>query len=156
MSTTNTVPVSRPTGTRTAQDTALLLVRLAVAIPFLYHGAGILFGAFGGPGLHGFVQMSHGKMPLPVAALVGAGEFFGGLGVLVGVLTRLASAGILIIMLGAIFTVHLPHGYNSINNGFEYPLTHVFLTLALLVAGPGALTAWAAIGRPNPARPLLQ
>lgn len=147
----NTVPA---TEVRSAKDTALLLVRLAVAIPFIYHGAAILFGAFGGPGLKGFAAFMH--MPLPVAALVGAGQFFGGLGVLFGVLTRLASAGILIIMVGAILLVHLPHGYSVANNGFEYPLTHVFLTLALIIAGPGAFTAWAAIGRHNPARPILQ
>ena len=156
MSITNTVTAPAPIGTetRTAKDTALLLVRLAVALPFLYHGAAILFGAFGGPGLKGFSAFTH--MPLPVAALVGAGQFFGGLGVLVGVLTRLASAGIFIIMVGAILLVHLPHGYSTQNGGFEYPLTHVFLTLALMIAGPGALTAWAAIGRHNPTRPVLQ
>ncbi len=139
--------------TRTAKDTALLLVRLAVAIPFIFHGSGILFGAFGGPGLAGFAKMG---MPLPLAVLVGAGEFFGGLGVLFGVLTRLASAGILIIMIGAIFTVHLKHGYDVQKMGIEYPLTHVFLTLALIAAGPGLLTAWRAIGRGGPARPILQ
>jgi putative oxidoreductase len=156
MSATTLAPTPQSTRTRTAADTALLLVRIGLAIPFLYHGAQILFGAFGGPGLHGFVQASHDKMPLPVAALVGAGEFFGGLGVLCGVLTRLASAGILIIMVGAIFLVHWPHGYSVSNGGFEYPLVHVFLTLALITAGPGALTAWTAIGRAAPARPILQ
>ncbi len=153
MSNVAAAPVATQAGARTSKDTALLLVRLAVAIPFIFHGSGILFGAFGGPGLAGFVKMG---VPLPVAILVGAGEFFGGLGVLFGVLTRLAGVGILIIMIGAIFTVHLKNGYDVQKMGIEYPLTHVFLTLALIVAGPGLLTAWRAIGRGGPAKPILQ
>ena len=156
MSNTTTFGTAAPAETRAASaaDTALLLVRLAVSIPFIFHGAQLAFGAFGGPGLAGFMKMGH--MPLPVAVLVAYGEFLGGLGVLFGVLTRLASAGILLIMLGAIFLVHLPHGYSVQNQGVEYPLTHVFLTLALIVAGPGALHALNVIGRSRPAQPLLQ
>ena len=145
-----------PVATRaaTAADTALLIVRLAVALPFIFHGAQLAFVAFGGPGLAGFAKMGH--QPLPVAALIAYGEFLGGLGVLFGVLTRPASTGILIIMLGAIVLVHLPHGYDSQKQGFEYPLTHVFLTIALLIAGPGAYAAWSLIGRPRPDKPILQ
>ena len=147
-------PVAPPTRAATAMDKALLLVRLAVGIPFIFHGAGIAFGAFGGPGLAGFSGFTH--LPLPVAALVGYGEFLGGLGVLCGVLTRLASLGILIIMLGAILIVHLPKGYDVTKGGFEYPLTHVFLTIALLIAGPGAYSALNLIGRSRPSTPVLQ
>ncbi len=150
----NVTAAPAPLQTATTKDAALLIVRLAVGIPFIFHGAQIAFGAFGGPGLQGFAGQGH--MPLPVAALVGYGEFLGGLGVLFGVLTRLASAGILVIMLGAIFTVHLPHGYDVQKGGFEYPLTHVLLTIALLVAGPGLLTAWRIIGRTGPVQPVLQ
>ena len=137
-----------------AADKALLLVRLAIGIPFIFHGAQLAFGAFSGPGLAGFVKMGH--MPLPVAVLVAYGEFLGGLGVLFGVLTRLASASILLIMLGAICLVHLPHGYSVSDQGIEYPLTHVLLTLALLIAGPGAYSALTLIGRGRPSRPILQ
>ena len=147
----NTAPVKTDS---TAADIALLVVRLAIGIPFLFHGAALAFGAFGGPGISGFAAFGH--MPVPMAALVAYGEFLGGLGILVGVLSRLASAAILIIMLGAIFTVHLPHGYDVQKGGFEYPLTHVFLTIALLIAGPGDYNAWSLIGRSRPAKPILQ
>jgi putative oxidoreductase len=116
-------------------DTALLLARIALGIPFIFHGAQIAFGAFGGPGLAGFSGFTH--MPLPVAALVGYGEFLGGLGILSGVLSRLASGGVGLIMLGAIFLVHLKNGYSVQKEGIEYPLTLLLLSLALIAAGPG-------------------
>lgn len=134
---------------RTGVDTALLLVRVALALPFIFHGASIAFGAFGGPGLQGFSGFTH--MPLAMAALVGYGEFLGGLGILFGVLSRLASAGIGLIMLGAIFLVHLKNGYDIQKQGFEYALTLLILALVILAAGPGRL----ALGRilPLPKKP---
>lgn len=99
-------------------DAVLLIVRIALGLPFIYHGASIAFGAFGGPGLAGFSAFTH--LPLPVAALVGYGEFLGGLGVIFGVLARPAAAGLAIIMLGAIGLVHLKNGYDSTKGGFEY------------------------------------
>ena len=129
------------TASPSALNWGLLLVRVALALPFLYHGAAIAFGAFGGPGLQGFSGFTH--MPLPVAALVGYGEFLGGLGILFGVLTRLASLGAVIIMLGAILLVHLPHGYDGTKGGFEHPLALLLLAVALVFTGPGAYTALA-------------
>lgn len=129
---------SPPTATtdRPGVDAALLIARIALGLPFLYHGAQIAFGAFGGPGLAGFVAASGGKLPLAAAVLVGYGEFLGGLGVLFGVLSRIASAGLMLIMLGAIFVVHLPNGYNSQKGGFEYALTLALLALVIIVVGP--------------------
>jgi putative oxidoreductase len=150
---TRTSAMTETARTTSAADAALLLVRLAVGIPFIFHGASIALGAFGGPGLKGFSGFTH--MPLPLAALVGYGELLGGLGILFGVLTRIASVGVLVIMLGAIFTVHLPHGYDIQKQGIEYALTHVFLTIALIIAGPGAYSALHLIGR-RPTAPALQ
>lgn len=137
--------VYTPTNTSTANsvgtlDRILLIARVALGLPFIYHGASIAFGAFGGPGLQGFAGFTH--LPLPVAALVGYGEFLGGLGVLFGVLARPAAAGLIIIMLGAIGLVHLKNGYDSTKGGFEYQLTLLFLEIIILVAGPGLLNAW--------------
>jgi putative oxidoreductase len=132
-------PVAR--AERTGIDTALLLARIALALPFVFHGASIAFGAFGGPGLQGFSGFTH--MPLAMAVLVGYGEFLGGLGILFGVLSRIAGAGMVLIMLGAIGLVHLKNGYDGTKNGFEHPLTLLILALAILAAGPGRL----ALGR---------
>ena len=124
--------------TTTATDTALLLARVALGLPFVFHGAQIAFGAFSGPGLQGFSGFTH--MPLAMAALVGYGEFLGGLGILFGVLSRVASAGMVLIMLGAIGLVHLKNGYDGTKGGFEHPLTLLILALAIIAAGPGRLT----------------
>ena len=117
-------------------NTALLILRIASAIAFLYHGSAILFGAFGGPGPKGFSAFMH--MPTVVGYLVGLAQFPGGLAILSGVLIRLGSACIIVVMLGAILLVHLPHGFNVSKGGLEYALMQLLLALALLITGAGA------------------
>jgi putative oxidoreductase len=116
-------------------DIVLLLIRMAAAIAFLFHGSQILFGALGGPGLQGFSAATH--MPLMVATLVGVAQFGGGLAMLTGLFTRIGAAGIAVVMIGAIVLVHLPNGFSVTKNGIEYPLTQLMIALAVLVAGPG-------------------
>jgi putative oxidoreductase len=115
---------------------ALLVLRIASALAFLYHGSGILFGAFGGPGPHQFAA-GH-QWPVVVAYLVGLAQLAGGLAVLTGMLFRLGAACIIAVMLGAIFLVHLPHGFDVSKGGAEYALTQLLLAIALLFTGPGA------------------
>lgn len=83
---------------------ALLLIRSASALAFLYHGCAILFGALGGPGPHGFAAFMHA--PDIVGYLVGLAQVAGGIAIFTGVLIRIGSACVIIIMLGAIFLVH--------------------------------------------------
>ena len=115
---------------------ALLVIRIASGIVFLYHGSQILFGAFGGPGPQGFAAHMHA--PAIVGYLVGLAQFGGGLAVLTGLLIRVGAVCIIIVMLGAIFMVHLPHGFEVSKGGMEYPLTQLLIALALLIAGAGA------------------
>jgi putative oxidoreductase len=117
-------------------NSALLIIRIASALAFLYHGSSILFGAFGGPGPQLFAA-TH-SMPVTVGYLVGLAQFAGGLAVLTGILIRLGAACIALVMLGAIFTVHFPHGFDVSNGGMEYALTQWLLATALLLTGPGA------------------
>ena len=123
-------------------NVALLFLRLASALAFLYHGSAILFGAFGGPGPAGFAGFMH--MPVIVGYLVGLAQFGGGLAMLTGVLIRVGAACIIIVMLGAIFLAHLPHGFDISKGGFEYALTQLLLALALFITGAGAysLNPW--------------
>jgi len=114
---------------------ALLAIRIAAALAFLYHGSGILFASFGGPGTGGFARAMH--QPVAVACLVGLAEFCGGLALLTGVLARLGAVCIIAVMLGAIFMVHLPHGFDNTKQGFEYALTQLLIAVAILVAGAG-------------------
>ena len=121
-----------------AIDLALLLARVIVGVVFMAHGAQKLFGAFGGPGLSAVVGMMG-----PLGYLVSIGEFFGGLGLVVGFLSRFSAASIIVIMLGAIGMVHGKVGFfmnwmgNQGGEGFEYHLLAIAVLLVILIAGPG-------------------
>ena len=123
---------------RSAVDVALLIARIIVGAVFMAHGAQKLFGAFGGPGLSAFVGMMG-----PLGYLVAIGEFFGGLGLVVGFLSRFSAASIIVIMLGAIAMVHGKVGFfmnwmgNQGGEGFEYHLLAIGILLVILIAGPG-------------------
>ncbi len=83
-------------------NAALLILRIASALAFLYHGSAILLGAFGGPGPQKFAAFLH--LPVVVGYLVGLAQFAGGLAILSGVLIRLGAACVIVVMLGAIFS----------------------------------------------------
>ena len=117
---------------RTAVDVSLLLVRAIVGVIFAAHGAQKLFGAFGGPGLAGVVE-TMGPLGYPVTI----GEFFGGLGLVVGFLCRFSAASLIIIMIGAINMVHGKNGFFLSDGGFEYNLALIGLLAPILIAGPG-------------------
>ena len=129
---------------RSAVDWSLFVARVVVGVIFMAHGAQKLFGAFGGPGLSAVVQMMG-----PLGYLVTVGEFFGGLGLVVGFLSRFSAASIIIIMLGAVATVHGKFGFfmnwagNQAGEGFEYHLLAIGALLPIVIAGPGRF----AIGR---------
>jgi len=130
---------------RTDRDTSGLLLRVVLGAVFFPHGAQKVLGWFGGHGLAGtleFFTQSMG-MPLAVAALVIAAEFLGSLGLIAGLLTRVAAFGIFCVMTGAIFLVHLKNGFfmnwfgNQAGEGFEYHLLAIAIALALMLKGGG-------------------
>jgi putative oxidoreductase len=115
---------------------ALLVLRLACALPFLYHGCAILFGFFGGPGPMNFAAFMH--QPPAVGYLVGLAQLTGGRAILTGVFLRVGAICVIIVMLGAIFLVHLPHGFDINRGGLEFALTELLLAFGLILSGPGA------------------
>jgi putative oxidoreductase len=123
------------TGGTRELDLELLIMRIACSLPFLYHGSAILFGVFGGPGPHNFAAFM--QAPDAIGYLVGLAQFAGGIAILAGALLRVGAVCVIIVMLGAIFIVHLPHGYDIGHGGLEYALTEMLLALGLLLAGPG-------------------
>jgi len=122
---------------------ALLIVRIACGLPLLYHGCAVLFGAFGGPGPHNFAAFIHA--PDIVGYLVGLAQFCGALSILTGILIRVGAVCIIIAMLGAIFLVHLPHGFDISKGGLEYALALLLCALALLISGGGAYSLGSAL-----------
>jgi putative oxidoreductase len=140
---------TNPTGRqdRLAVDIALLVARVVVGVIFAAHGAQKLFGAFDGPGLTVTVE----KMG-PIGYPVTIGEFFGGLGLIVGFLCRFSAASLIVIMCGAIGMVHGQHGFFLSAGGFEYNLALIGLLAPVLIAGPGRITLGRCLPLPRSAR----
>lgn len=122
-------------------DVSLLLLRLMVGAIGVFHGGQKLFGLFNGYGLKATSEwMASIDIPAPLvsATLAGATEFFGGIFIALGVLTRFWSAGFTFAMLVAIVTVH-SGAFAVADNGMEFALSVGVMTLALTIAGPGRL-----------------
>lgn len=136
MSTGTTLTPLPPSETTSTPNFALLILRIACSLPVLYHGAGILFGAFGGPGPKGFAAYEH--LPTIYGYLVGLAQFAGGLAILLGALQRIGSICVIIVMIGAIRLVHWPNGFDISTNGMEFALTELLLALGLLITGSGS------------------
>ena len=75
--------------------------------------------------------------PAVIGYLVGLAQFCGGLAILTGILIRLGALCVIIVMLGAIFLVHLPHGFDIGHGGMEYALTQLLIASALMLTGAG-------------------
>lgn len=109
---------------------AIVPLSLVMGIIFIAHGSQKLFGWFGGHGLSGtamFFQDKLGFAPgILWATLAGGSEFFGGLFLIIGIfcslLRRIAGLLLAIVMMVAVFKVHLPNGLFASNGGYEYPL----------------------------------
>jgi putative oxidoreductase len=132
----------------TSNDFALTMLRVVLGIVFFAHGSQKMLGWFGGYGFSGTMNFFTHDMHVPAvfAFLAIAAEFFGGLGLLLGVLTRIAAFGIAINMLVAIFMVHLPNGLfmnwsgQQKGEGIEYHLLVLAMTIAIIMRGAGALS----------------
>lgn len=123
----------------TLTDAGLLIARSMIGVVGIYHGGQKLFGMFGGGGFASTVEaMDAMGMPLPTLSAMAAGsaEFFGGIALIVGFLTRFAGANFAFTMLVASFAVH-GGAFGAQNGGMEYPLTLALVSLAITLTGPG-------------------
>ncbi|HEY3154508.1 MAG TPA: DoxX family protein [Candidatus Binatia bacterium] len=131
----------------TANDRTIAIIRVILGIVFFAHGAQKALGLFGGPGfsstIGSFQQMG---IPAWLAVLAIAAEVLGGLGLLVGLLSRIAALGIIVNMVVATLMVHSRVGFfmnwngNQPGEGFEFHLLAIALGLAIVVKGAGAFS----------------
>ena len=154
-------PLARQGNTAFAGSLALLLIRLVLGYVFFYHGSQKLFGWFTADGMPQ-VKMLAAGLTLPVlppavwAYMAAVGEFAGGTLVLLGLLARLATIPILVTMWVAIATVHGQFGFSGVHEqvtlasgktayltsaGYEYNLALIAMAAAVLIAGPGLVSA---------------
>jgi len=126
----------------------LLLLRVVVGGTMFSHGAQKLFGCFGGHGLRGtagFFGSLGWRAPLAMAFLAGLAET-SGLALAAGFLTPLAALGITVVLLNAIFVVHLKNGFFNGDGGIEFPLALASVAVALAATGPGRFSIDRLIG----------
>ncbi|SUI76139.1 DoxX family protein [Shewanella morhuae] len=128
---------------KSAPSFAPLALRIPIGIILIAHGSQKLFGWFGGYGLEGTGQWmtSIGLTPGYLMALMaGSSEFFGGLLLLLGLLTRPTALILSFTMILAIFSVHIGNGLFLANNGYEFGLALLAATASLAVSGAGKLS----------------
>ena len=129
--------------TTTISGLDALPLRIGAGVIFTAHGAQKLFGWFGGYGLEGTAGWmdSIGLSPgLPMATLAGSAEFFGGLLLVIGLLVRPTALVLAVTMIVAIAAVHLGNGLFMANNGYEFGLALLAVSVALLFRGAGSLS----------------
>ena len=129
-------------------DWVITMVRIVVGVVFFAHGAQMALGRFGGPGLQSTVRVfrEHLRIPAPLAVLAVAAEFLGGLGLIVGLLSRVAALSIAVVMIVALLAVHWKFGFfmnwygDKQGHGIEYHVLVLALALAVMIKGGGAFS----------------
>jgi putative oxidoreductase len=130
----------------TDPDWTLTAIRIILGAVFFAHGAQKMLGWFGGAGFKETLRTMHEylHLPVPLALLAMSAELLGGLGLMVGLLSRVAAIGICAIMLSAIVMVHARNGFfmnwlgDRKGHGIEYHLLAIGMAVAIVVRGAGA------------------
>ena len=132
----------------TDNDVATLVIRVLLGVVFFPHGMQKLFGWFGGYGFTGSMGFFTGNLHIPAifAFLAIMAEALGALGLITGLLTRVAAFGIGVNMIVAVYMLHWQNGFfmnwfgNQKGEGFEFHLLVVAMAVALIIRGGGALS----------------
>ncbi len=132
----------------TPNDPTLTLARIILAVIFFAHGSQKMFGFFGGRGASGTIALFEQTMgiPAPLTVLAMIAEVFGAAGLFLGLFSRIAALGVLVVMLVAPFANHLYPNFfmnwtgRQVGEGYEYHLLAIALIVTILVRGAGALS----------------
>jgi putative oxidoreductase len=127
-----------------ARTFAPLFLRAALAAVFIFHGLEKVSPATS-YGMHWAQGMGENAPPMlidapPLQIVIAWGELLGGVAVALGILTRIAALGLLIIMAGAIFTYSGHHGFSAVEHGYEYNFVLILVCLTLVFLGPGTFS----------------
>jgi putative oxidoreductase len=136
-------------------DWVIAIVRIVLGVVFFAHGAQMMLGWFGGAGLQSTVRVFHEQLRIsaPLALLAVAAEFLGGLGLIVGLLSRVAALGIAVVMCVALLAVHRKFGFfmnwygEKQGHGIEYHILVLALATVVIFKGGGALSLDQALSR---------
>ncbi len=139
----------------TSPSWAITVVRVVLGVIFFAHGSQKVLGWFGGYGLKGTTGwLASIGLPLSVAYAVCFFEFLGGIGLILGLRTRLAALAVIVVMVGAIAKVHWRNGFfmnwdlaAGKGHGMEANLAFIAMAVACLIAGGGALSVDALLAR---------
>jgi len=139
----------------TTNDSTLTILRLILGIVFFAHGSQKMLGWFGGYGFTGtmgfFTNMMH--IPAPFAFLAICAEFLGSIGLILGLLSRIAAFGIACNMVVAVAMVHRHFGLfanwfgNQKGEGYEYHLLALAIAFAIMIKGAGAFSVDGALSK---------
>jgi len=141
----------------TEHDLSLTVLRAVLGVVFFAHGAQKMLGWFGGYGFDATMGAFTTQMGIPAvfAFLAIAAEFFGGLGLLFGLLTRIAAFGIASVMVVAVSMVHTQFGFfmnwagTQKGEGYEYHLLALAISVVLMIRGAGAFSIDRFLARSN-------
>ena len=141
----------------TPNDPTLTLARIILAVIFFAHGSQKMFGFFGGRGVSGTIEIFQQTMgiPAPLTIMAMIAEVFGAIGLFLGLFSRIAAMGVLVVMIVAPFANHLYPNFfmnwqgRQMGEGYEYHLLAIALIVTILVRGAGALSLDRTISSPR-------
>jgi putative oxidoreductase len=130
---------------QTDDSVSSFILRVTLGLVILFHGAQKVLGWYGGFGFTGTVGFFTDQLHIPylLAVLVPIAEFFGSLGLIAGLLSRIAAFGIACVMVGGIYLIHWQNGFSmnwfgkQSGEGIEFSLLVLGISLALMISGSG-------------------
>ncbi len=143
---------------RTGNDWTGFILRLTVGLVLLPHGAQKMLGSFDGYGFSATMDYLTAAKHLPwlISFIVIVIEFIGSLSLIAGFASRVWSALVIILMIGAVLVSHFDNGFfmnwsgNQEGEGFEYHLLVIGLSLATLINGSGKYSLDKLLTKENP------